>query len=57
MVHRFVLSENADLRTEIARGQSRREFYETTLRIRDRYEAIHNGELTWKCVNSGKGKF
>lgn len=53
LLSRFILPENMDLRDEIARGQNRADFWQTTLKIRERYAAIHDGEVVWNHINSG----
>lgn len=47
-----MLPENADLRDEIARGQSRADFRETTIKIKQRYEQIHYGKQPWNVTYS-----
>lgn len=42
-----------DLRDEIARGQNRADFLQTTLKIKERYAAVNDGEVVWSHINSG----
>lgn len=52
-LNRFILPENMDLRDEIARGQNRADFLQTTLKIKERYASIQDGEIVWNHINSG----
>lgn len=50
----FVLPENEDLRRGIALGRNRKDFLDTTLKIKSRFEAFHTGEQVWNGSLAGK---
>lgn len=53
LFRRFVAPENKDLQQEIAQGRNKATFLETTLKIKARFEPLHDGSETWRTNVSG----